>query len=40
MQYLEDHHNFEFWYDYTALSLAAGLEWAVIDKLKVHATDQ
>ncbi len=34
MQYLEDRQDFEFWYDYSALSLAAGLEWAVLEELK------
>ncbi|WP_058825754.1 hypothetical protein [Haloferax sp. Q22] len=34
MQYLEDGQDFEFWYDYSALSLAAGLEWAVLEELK------
>jgi len=34
MEYLEGEQNFEFWYDYTALSLAAGLEWAVLEELK------
>jgi len=34
MQYLEGEQNFEFWYDYTALSLAAGLEWAILEELK------
>jgi hypothetical protein len=34
MQYLKDEKDLEFWYDYTALSLAAGLEWAVINELE------
>lgn len=34
MQYLEEGQDFEFWYDYSALSLAAGLEWAVLEELK------
>jgi len=34
MEYLEDEQDFEFWYDYTGLSLAAGLEWAVLKEVK------
>ncbi|EMA11556.1 hypothetical protein SAMN05443574_103258 [Haloarcula vallismortis] len=34
MQYLDEGQDFEFWYDYTALSLAAGLEWAILEELK------
>lgn len=30
MGYLEDPLDFEFWYDYVYLALAAGLEWAVL----------
>ncbi|MEE6209304.1 hypothetical protein U3A55_03890 [Salarchaeum sp. III] len=38
IQYLEEEQDFEFWYDYTALSLAAGLEWAVLNELKQQTT--
>ena len=38
IQYLEWEQNFEFWYDYTALSFAAGLEWTVLNELKQQTT--
>ena len=34
MQHLEDGQDFELRYDHTTLALAAGLEWAVLEKLK------
>jgi hypothetical protein len=33
MNYLEDSSDFDFWYDYVYLSLAAGLEWAVLNRI-------
>lgn len=38
MQYLEDDPDFDFWYDYAYLSLAAGLEWAVLRELERAAS--
>ncbi|TMT79049.1 hypothetical protein E2L06_20265 [Haloterrigena sp. H1] len=38
MTYLDGNQNFDFWYDYAYLSLAAGLEWAVLDTLEETAT--
>ncbi len=32
--YLDDASEFEFWYDYAYLSLAAGLEWAILHTIK------
>lgn len=34
MQYIEENPGFEFWYDYVFLSLAAGLEWAILQELE------
>jgi len=38
IQYLEGEQNFEFWYDYTTLSLAARLKWTVLNELKQQTT--
>ncbi|MFD1565591.1 hypothetical protein ACFR99_18840 [Haloarchaeobius amylolyticus] len=34
MTYLDDTSDFEYWYDYAYLSLAAGLEWAVLTEIQ------
>jgi hypothetical protein len=34
MQYIHDQSELDFWYDYVYLSLAAGLEWAILQELK------
>lgn len=39
MGYLEDSSNFEFWYDYVYLALAAGLEWAVLEQIRESEAD-
>lgn len=39
MEYLEDPPDFEFWYDYVYLALAAGLEWAVLQQVWESAAD-
>lgn len=31
--YLGDASDFEFWYDYAYLALAAGLEWAILEQV-------
>ena len=38
MQYLEDNQKFEFWYDHAYLSLAAGLEWAILNHIQATQT--
>lgn len=37
MEYLEDPPDFEIWYDYVYLALAAGLEWAVLQQFSESA---
>lgn len=39
MEYLEDPPEFEFWYDHVYLSLAAGLEWAVLEEIEESVAD-
>lgn len=34
MSYLNDGFDTEFWFDYAYISLAAGLEWAILNRLK------
>lgn len=34
MDYVEDSLSFDFWYDYVYLSLAAGMEWAVLQEVE------
>lgn len=34
MSYIEEDTGFEFWYDYSYLALAAGLEWAILRELE------
>ena len=40
MEYLENPPDFEFWYDYVYLALAAGLEWAVIERIRESPVDE
>jgi hypothetical protein len=40
MDYLQEDHEFQFWYDYPSLCLAAGLEWAVLNELENQAINQ
>ena len=37
MEYAEQDGNFDFWYDYLYMFLAAGLEWAVLEEVKESA---
>jgi len=39
MEYAEQDVNFEFWYDYLNMFLAAGLEWAVLEAVKESPAD-
>jgi hypothetical protein len=39
MEYAEQDVNFEFWYDYLYMFLAAGLEWAVLEEVKEPAAN-
>jgi len=39
MEYLEDSPDFDFWYDHAYLSLAAGLEWAVLEEIEESVAD-
>lgn len=39
MEYLEDKPSFDFWYDYVYISLAAGMEWAVLEELEEQASN-
>lgn len=38
MTYLDDDPALEFWSDYAAISLAAGLEWAVLQEIQAAET--
>lgn len=39
MEYAEENENFDFWYDYLYMFLAAGLEWAVLKEVKESAAN-
>lgn len=39
MEYLEDPPDFDFWYDHVYLSLAAGLEWVVLQQVAESVAD-
>lgn len=39
LTYLDGDQNFDFWYDFAYLSLAAGLEWAVLEELEATASE-
>jgi hypothetical protein len=39
VKYLADAPDFEFWYDYVYLALAAGLKWAVLLHVAESAAD-
>lgn len=39
IKYLEDPPDFDFWYDHVYLSLAAGLEWAVLQEVEETAAN-
>jgi len=39
MDYLADPPEFDFWYDYVYLALAAGLEWAVLQEIEGEAAN-
>ncbi|MDS0474342.1 hypothetical protein [Natrinema sp. 1APR25-10V2] len=36
MSYLDEAEGYEFWADYIYLSLGAGLEWAILDRLDAN----
>jgi predicted outer membrane protein len=39
MEYAEQDENFDFWYDYLYMFLAAGLEWAILEEIKESAAN-